>query len=128
MRCLLDTHIVLSVLRNDIRSRFPTIGDLVVSEGFSGFVSVASLWEIAIKSRLKKLDPGMVLWAMQPTLEDTGIVILPIHVEHAIRAVEPELPTRDTFDRLLLAQCDVEGLQLVTIDHALVGHRLAVRF
>jgi PIN domain nuclease of toxin-antitoxin system len=89
---------------------------------------VASLWEIAIKSRLNKLDPGMALDAMQPTLEGTGITILPINVGHVIAVVAPEPATRDPFDRLLLAQCEVEGLQLVTIDRALVEHPLAFRF
>jgi PIN domain nuclease of toxin-antitoxin system len=127
MRCLLDTHIVIAVLRNDIHERFPKAGKLVVSDDFSGFVSVGSLWEIAIKFRLGKLDPGMALHAMQPTLEGTGLTILPIDVPHVITTVDPEPLTRDPFDRLLLAQCQVEDLQLVTVDRALTDHRLAFR-
>ncbi|RWX78607.1 type II toxin-antitoxin system VapC family toxin [Neorhizobium lilium] len=127
MRCLLDTHMIIAVLRNDIHIRFPEAAKLVVSEDFSGFASVASLWEIAIKSRLGKLDPGMDLAAMQSALERTGLITLSIEVSHVTTVIKPEPPTRDPFDRLLLAQCHVEGLQLVTVDRALVDHPLAFR-
>lgn len=65
---------------------------------------------------------------MPGAANDTGLTILPIDIPHVITAAEPEPDTRDPFDRLLLAQCQVEGLQLVTIDRALVGHRLAFKF
>jgi PIN domain nuclease of toxin-antitoxin system len=54
-----------------------------------------------------------------------GIDLVPINEHHALAAVEPEPATRDPFDRLLLSQCQVEGLRLVTIDRALIDHRLA---
>lgn len=127
-RCLLDTHIILAVLRGDTRQRFPNISKLVSAVDFSGFVSVASLWEIAIKSRLGKLDPGVPLEDMQIVLEGAGLTILRIDIPHVITAAEPEPGTRDPFDRLLLAQCQVEGLQLATIDRALVHHPLALKF
>ena len=44
---------------------------------------------------------------------------------HVLAAVEPEALTRDPFDRILLAQCQVAGLRLVTIDRALVSHPMA---
>jgi PIN domain nuclease of toxin-antitoxin system len=127
-RCLLDTHIILAILRADIRQRFPEISKLVSAVDFSGFVSVASLWEIAIKYRLGKLDPGVPLEDMQIIWEGAGLAILRIDIPHVITAAEPEPQTRDPFDRLLLAQCQIEGLQLVTIDRVLVGHPLAFRF
>ncbi len=70
----------------------------------------------------------MELDAMPGAVNDTGLTILGIDIPHVITAAEPEPETRDPFDRLLLAQCQVEGLQLVTIDRALVGHRLAFKF
>ena len=48
-----------------------------------------------------------------------------IDERHALTSVEPEPMTRDLFDRMLLAQCQVEGLRFVTIDRALVAHPLA---
>ena len=59
--------------------------------------------------------------------ETIGLAILPINRGHAVAWVEPEPATRDPFDRMLLAQCKVEGLQLVTLDRALIGHPLAWR-
>jgi PIN domain nuclease of toxin-antitoxin system len=53
------------------------------------------------------------------------ITLLSINAQHVLTLVDPEPPTRDPFDRLLLAQCEMEGLRLVTIDCALVSHRLA---
>lgn len=128
VRCLLDTHVAIAILRSDIHLQFPSLSKLFVSHDFSGFVSVASLWEIAIKSRLGKLDPGVPLEQMQRILEGGGLTILPIEVPHVITTVDSEPPTRDPFDRLLLAQCAVEDLQLVTVDRALADHRLAFRF
>lgn len=127
-RCLLDTHIILAILRADVYERFPWLARLVSAPDFVGVVSVASLWEIAIKTRLGKLDPGVALERMRSSLQDAGLTILRIEVEHVLTAAEPEPPTRDPFDRLLLSQCQVEGLHLVTIDRALANHPLAFRF
>jgi PIN domain nuclease of toxin-antitoxin system len=123
----LDTHVVLAILRDDIHRQFPEFSKLFVSDEFSGVVSVVSLWEIAIKSGLGKLDPGVPLDKMQRILEGGKLTILAIDVPHVITTVEPEPLTRDPFDRLLLAQCEIEDLQLVTVDRALTDHRLAFR-
>ncbi len=56
-----------------------------------------------------------------------GIETIPIDEKHALIAVDPETPTRDPFDRILLAQCLIEDLRLVTIDRALVGPPLAAK-
>lgn len=55
------------------------------------------------------------------------MTILPVDVPHVITAANPEPEARYPFDRLLLAQCKVEGLQLATVDRLLVGHPLALR-
>jgi PIN domain nuclease of toxin-antitoxin system len=89
-------------------------------------VSAASLWETAIKTRLGKLDPGMPLSDIAGYLEAVGLSILAVEARHALATADPEPPTRDPFDRLLLAQCQVEGLRLATIDRALLDHPLAL--
>ncbi len=90
-------------------------------------VSAASLWEIAIKVRLAKLSLGGNLADLPDLLNSLGVPVLPIDDRHALASVTPEPPTRDPFDRMLLAQCQVEGLRLVTVDRALVDHPLAWR-
>lgn len=128
MRLLLDTHIVLAFLRQEFDRQYPELHGFFSSTNVVGLVSVASLWEIAIKSRLGKLDPGMPLENMSTTLEEADLSILRIDIPHVITAAEPEPETRDPFDRLLLAQCQTEGLLLVTVDRALTAHPLAFRF
>ncbi|PDV90126.1 PIN domain nuclease [Rhizobium sp. H4] len=127
MRLLLDTHIVLAILRKDAGQRFPEIASLLGDSKTVGFFSVASLWETAIKARLGKLDPGMPLEDIAGSLEEIGLILLRIEIQHVITAADPEPETRDPFDRLLLAQCKVEGLQLATVDRLLVDHPLALR-
>ncbi|MEF3135191.1 type II toxin-antitoxin system VapC family toxin [Rhizobium sp. 268] len=127
MRLLLDTHIVLAILRKDVGQRFPEIAALLGDSKTEGFVSVASLWETAIKARLGKLDTGMPLEDIARSLEEIGLILLRIEIQHVIIAADPEPDTRDPFDRLLLAQCKVEGLQLATVDRLLVDHPLALR-
>ncbi|RFB92773.1 twitching motility protein PilT [Rhizobium leguminosarum bv. trifolii] len=127
MRLLLDTHIVLAILRKDVGQRLPEIAALLGDSRTEGFVSVASLWETAIKARLGKLDPGMPLEDIARSLEEIGLILLRIDIPHVITAAEPEPETRDPFDRVLLAQCKVEGLQLATVDRLLVDHPLALR-
>lgn len=127
MQVLLDTQIVLGLLRRSLAKRYPGIMHRLADPSTVGFVSVASLWETAIKTRLGKLDPGMPLPDIAGYVEALGLTLLPIHTSHVITAADPEPQTRDPFDRLLLAQCHVENLKLVTVDRALQDHPLALR-
>ncbi len=126
MRVLLDTQIALALIQGSLAERYPAVARRFDEPSFSGFFSVASLWEIAIKIRLRKLDPGMDLEEIAGYLEAIGIGTLAIEVDHVTTGVEPEPGTRDPFDRLLLAQCKAEDLKLVTVDRALTRHPLAL--
>jgi PIN domain nuclease of toxin-antitoxin system len=55
----------------------------------------------------------------------SNVQLLTIEAPHVLAVVHPEPDTRDPFDRLLLAQCQVEGLRLVTTDRVLAIHPLA---
>lgn len=90
-------------------------------------VSTASLWEIAIKARLGKLEPGMPLSVLPRAIAAMGFAVLPITAPHVLADLTPLPGTRDPFDRLLLAQCIVEDRRLVTLDHALADHPFAAR-
>ncbi len=127
MKVLLDTHVVLAVLRRRLADEFPHFALLLSQNGADASASVASLWEIAIKTRLGKLDAGIPLEAVVGFLKTSGIGLLPIEPAHVIAELDPLPPTRDPFDRLLLAQCQVENLRLLTIDRALVGHPLTAQ-
>jgi PIN domain nuclease of toxin-antitoxin system len=127
MRILLDTHVALHFLRATVGKQYREIGRRVADPSTIGFVSVASLWEIAIKTRLGKLDAGMPLQDVAGYLEAIGLSMLSIEVGHVIAATYPEPESRDPFDRLLLAQCQVENLKLLTLDRALLKHPLVLR-
>ena len=124
---LLDTHVLIAIIQN----RLGVLGTATRNElrlaSFVSYASVVSLWEIAIKNRLGKLPLEHSLNALPGLLRSYELRILVVQEEHVIATVEPDPPTRDPFDRLLLAQCQVEGMRLVTEDRALVGHRLAWR-
>ena len=127
MRLLLDTHVLLALLDGRLAVLGRGVEGAVESGEHAFSVSVASLWEIAIKWRLGKLPLGVPPARLPELLDDIGLATLAITAEHVHGAVEPEPATRDPFDRLLLAQCQVEDLRLVTVDRALVSHRLAFR-
>jgi len=127
MRLLLDTHVVLSLVQGDIAQRFPAIASSLSVKTALNFASVASLWEIAIKTRLGKLASRIPLDVIPTYLQALGLEILPINIAQVMTVADPEPQTRDPFNRLLIAQCQVEGMKLVTVDRAVVGHPMAFR-
>lgn len=125
MLCLLDTHIFIALIETRFKELPPAVrAHIEISEN-ELYLSVASLWEIAIKYRLGKLPLSAEMESLPEVAGRANIKLLPINQHHALAHVEPEPPTRDPFDRLLLAQCLVEGMKLVTIDTALSGHPLS---
>ena len=126
MRLLLDTHILLALLDQRTEKLPPSIRRVLADQANEFSLSAASLWEIAIKSRLGKLRVTQNLDLLPGLIREMGIALLPISEHHVLADVQPEPETRDPFDRLQLAQCQIEGLRLVTVDRALAGHGLVV--
>lgn len=76
-------------------------------------ISAVVIWEVAIKRRLAKLEaPGDLL----EQLERAGVDLLPITARHADRVGTLPLHHRDPFDRLLVAQAEIDSLSLVSAD------------
>jgi PIN domain nuclease of toxin-antitoxin system len=123
---VLDTHMVLAILRQTDLDLPPAIASRL-REPKNSFVSVASIWEIAIKHRIGKLSISFNLNSLPHILEDIGIAVLDVESKHTLADIGPEPITKDPFDRLLLGVCAVEGMKLLTIDKALVDHPLAWR-
>lgn len=121
---LLDTHFVISLVE-DNGARYGGAWRTIHDPETPVHVSVASLWEIAIKVRLGKLPSKVPLPSLPEALGKLGVVIIEINSDHVLAELDPDPPTRDPFDRLLLAQCQVEGMKLVTIDRKLSAHPLA---
>lgn len=111
MRLLLDTHVVLWWLA-DSAELSGEIKDLLDTEP-AVYVSAVSPWEIAIKQSLGKLTGPEDL---AERVRDSQFTSLPITTGHGVRAGRLPQHHRDPFDRLLVAQAQIEGLTLVTRD------------
>ena len=112
MKLLLDTHVLLWWLADD-PTLSPVHRSAIADPANVVYVSAASAWEISIKRALGKLVAPEDLTG---ALMESELEQLPITVAHA-EAVGP-LPMhhRDPFDRMLIAQAQVEGLAVVTGD------------
>jgi PIN domain nuclease of toxin-antitoxin system len=127
MKLLLDSNILIAMTRGEVATLGAAIASALRSPDNVCFASAASLWEIAIKTRLGKLDPGMRLDELAEYLRRSQVAMLAVNEHHAVTAADPEPPTRDPFDRMLLSQCQVEDMRIVTLDQALSPHPLAWR-
>lgn len=87
MRFLLDSHVPLAISLDRLPSVSAVIARTVVRPEILAFASVASFWEIAIKTRLGKLDPDVPLENLPAFYEASGIVIMPITAAHALAAL-----------------------------------------
>ena len=116
MRILLDAHALLWWLDGDRRlSR--RVRALVTDEANEVFVSAASAWEIAIKARLGKLPGALAVAAdVAGCLASQGFASLDISVRHAQRAGGLAWGHRDPFDRMLVAQAQLEDIPIVSRD------------
>lgn len=121
MRLLLDTHALLWWQTDDPRLSARARA-AIADEANEVFVSAASAWEIATKSRIGKLDgiPQAVA-RFDELVRADGFRHLPVDHRHAFRAGGYPQEHRDPFDRMLAAQSELESLALVTLDPAFVG-------
>ncbi len=127
MRLLLDTSIVVPIARL-APERLSNLNRAAISDPQNVlFVSIVALWEIAIKTRLKKLEIKIKPRDLPAHLTGLGMQLLVIEAAHVIAELQTDVATRDPFDRLLAAQCEVENLRLVTTDPALLEYPLAWR-
>jgi PIN domain nuclease of toxin-antitoxin system len=120
MRLLLDTHAFVWTDSGD--SKLPHFMRVAVqSRENTVYVSVATVWEIAIKRASGKLNFAFPIGA---ALRDYGFYPLPISVEHAEWAGALPIIHRDPFDRLLVAQAHIEGLTMVTVDPLILQYQV----
>jgi len=116
MRLLLDTNALLWFVMES--PHLTETGRTVIADpGNRKVVSLASLWEIAIKYSLGKLDLKMPLNQFIPTHLPPGKVqLLQIEVAHLLTVTSLPHYHRDPFDRLLIAQALTENIPLVSND------------
>jgi PIN domain nuclease of toxin-antitoxin system len=116
MKAMIDTHVFLWWNTEDVQ--LSSRAKMIIADGRNEiFLSAASAWEIAIKAANGRLvlpeEPAlyvpsrMSLHRIQP---------LPVQVSHALRVYDLPLHHTDSFDRLLVAQCQMESMALITKD------------
>jgi PIN domain nuclease of toxin-antitoxin system len=121
MKLLLDTHAFLWWDSND--TRLPAfLHSAIASPNNEVFVSAATVWEIAIKRAIGKL---IFEQALGKAIDGHGFRALPITVEQAEWAGALPQLHRDPFDRLLVAQAQLEGLVLVTVDQQILHYQVS---
>lgn len=118
MSYLLDTHILLWWIFNSPK-RKESSRAIIANPEHLIFISSASAWEIATKYRIGKLSlaKGIVENYLQ-VIAKASFLELPITAAHALRAGNLPIEHRDPFDRMLMAQAEIEGLPIVTYDSA----------
>ena len=116
MKILLDTHVWLWLQTAPERLSEEAL-DRLSDAGNDLFLSAASGWEIAIKHALGKLPlPEPPISYVPSRLASSGVAALPVEMRHALRVADLPDHHRDPFDRLLVAQAQLKGLQLMTAD------------
>jgi PIN domain nuclease of toxin-antitoxin system len=126
MSYLLDTHAYLWWTLD--HPRLSHLAREIIEDAQSDvFLSVASIWEIATKHAIGKLTLRAPLARVVIDEPDrNGIKTLDVSREHACRTAELPLLHRDPFDRMLVAQAQVEDLDLITRDPAVSAYAVRV--
>jgi len=127
MRLLLDTHLLVWAMGEP--ERLPAGCVAMLEDPSNSLVfSVASLWELVIKQALGRPDFNLEPSLLRQALLDGGWQELPIEASHALAVSQLPPLHRDPFDRLLLAQAQVEGLLLLTADSQLSLYPGPIRY
>ena len=117
MRYLLDTQIIIWALENN--TRIPKAIRTIIDDSRENmFITVVSLWEIAIKRSIGKLDLNYELIEIHRQPSERGASILPITVKHlttneSLQFIDKH---RDPFDRLIISQAMTEDMTIITSD------------
>lgn len=115
MNLLLDTHILLWYLDNN--SKLPASWKRSIENRHNIIaVSIASFWEMTIKSSLGKLELMDDLSTIEGILTQQGIALMPIKTSHLLQLSNLPFHHRDPFDRLIIAQAQVEKMTVVSSD------------
>ena len=126
MRCILDTHAFLWFIEDDSRLS-SNASSLILEPANKRFLSVASLWEMAIKTGLGRLAlslsfPDLV----EQHVRGNGMELLPILPAHLEAFAKLPFHHKDPFDRLIIAQAMSEDLPVITRDAAFSSYDITV--
>jgi len=126
MRALLDTHTFIWWVIDDNRLS-STARNIIADPGNNLFFSAASAWEIVIKVRLGKLNlPEPPETYIPSRLSINRFESLPIQMNHALQVVNLPALHQDPFDRIIIAQSQVEKMPIITVDNKITQYPVDV--
>lgn len=115
MQYLIDTHVFLWFVSN-AKELNQTAKTLLEDENNEIFLSIASLWEISIKTALGKLTINGTYESVIDDVTDNSIQILPINFAHTVEQNRQPFHHRDPFDRIIVSQAIVENIDFISAD------------
>lgn len=121
MQLLLDTHTFIWFISGD-NTLPPQVINVIKDVNNKCFISIASIWEIAIKSSLNKLTLQSDFNLISDFLTANDITLLPITFEHLQKLLTLEFHHRDPFDRIIIAQGLMEQLTILTKDEHFIKY------
>lgn len=125
MNLLLDTHVFLWFISGD--NQLPeSIIEKISDTKNNCFISIASIWEIAIKLAIDKLEIQDGFKTIENFLENNDIEILPINIRHLKELISLPRHHNDPFDRLIISQSISEGMTLVSKDRIFNDYNLNI--
>ena len=125
---ILDTHTLLWWVGDSPRLSGPARAAIASAEG-PIFISIVSVWELAVKVRLGRLTvEGPLDTFVEDQLMRNGFSLMPVRVAHAARLCDLPLHHRDPFDRMLICQAQVEDATLISCDRAFGNYDVSVHW
>ena len=115
MNYLLDTHVLIWFLNGD-KSLSPKVRKAIESDNATNFVSIASLWEIAIKLSLDRISIKVPFVNLGIELEKNNFQLLPITLADTVILSTLPFNHRDPFDRLIISQSISNDFTLISKD------------
>jgi PIN domain nuclease of toxin-antitoxin system len=123
---LLDTHAFIWYSEDE--PKLPESIKIEIETADRVCISIASLWEIAIKLSIGKLSLRSNYESIESSLEPAGIDLIPISFADTVRIINLPLHHRDPFDRILIAQAMNHSLTLVSCDAAFTAYPIQLRW
>lgn len=123
MNLILDTHTFMWFVNGD-KNLTTKVRATIENPSNFGYISIASLWEMAIKISLGKLAINDPFEHVLTHIYENGFEILPITFEHTLVISELEFYHKDPFDRLIVAQAMIEKMTIISKDEAFDDYKV----
>jgi PIN domain nuclease of toxin-antitoxin system len=101
-----------------------TARDIILNSDNTILISIASIWEVAIKISIGKLSIDGGIEGFIEAIEDEGFALLEVKIEHIMAVKDLPFHHRDPFDRMLIAQAITEGVSIMTTDSDVLKYNI----